>query len=134
MEEHLKRSTTLKSYVTFNSELGAKLKSLYEMRDYLADVQPFESGVFNMFKKCFEVGYLLKTYYCLYDSVEFLEALGYAIGFEAYRSGIYSISQRMAERHVNVCVFSSSTSDVEESDKESSKEILDSRREQARAN
>lgn len=121
MEAHLKRSATLKSYATFNGELRAQLKTLYEMRDYLADVQPFESGVFNMFKKCFDVGYLLKTYYCLYDSVEFREALGYAIGFEAYRSGLYSISQRMAEGHVNVCVLNAATSDVEESDKETDK-------------
>ena len=45
-----------------------------------------------MARHCFKVGYLLKSYYCLYDIPEYRDAFSYAIAFEGYRSGLEGIA------------------------------------------
>lgn len=121
MEKHVLLSKSYKSYSKFTGELKEKLIILYEMKEHLEDVQPFETGVINMFKKCFEVGYLLKTYYFLHDSVEFRDALGYAIGFNSYRSGLCNIAEQMKMGNVNSCnlfEYTDSESDADSKNKD----------------
>jgi hypothetical protein len=92
VEAFVKKSQHHSKYAEFCANAADKAIILRQMQDDLKDLQPFEGGAWSVAKRCFEVGYLLKTYYCLHDIIEYKEAFSYAIAFEGYRSGMEGIA------------------------------------------
>ena len=87
-EDYLAVNSGLTKYAGFCEDVSLHRDYLDSLREELKDVKPFSFGV----SKCFEVGYLLKCYYCLHSVPEYKKAFSYAISFEGYRSNLESLS------------------------------------------
>jgi hypothetical protein len=103
MEAYLSKNGGLSRYRGFCADLAKQLEVLRTLRDELGDIKPFTFGI----SKCFEVGYLLKCYYCMHVIPEYKEAFQYAMGFEAFREGLSSIRD-MVGSSVNYGSFTDS--------------------------
>jgi len=101
IETFLKTGKTKSRYSGFCNDAEQRLVILKEMKEDLSEVEQLDPGVINVSKKCFDIGYLLKTYYSLHDIAEYKEALGYAISFEAYRAALLGIADRVSAGSVN---------------------------------
>ena len=91
-EDYLAKNRGLTKYRGFCDDVALHHSYLLSLKEELRDVKPF---VFSV-SKIFEVGYLLKCYYCLFSVPEHKKAFSYAMSFEGYRSNLESLS-----RHVN---------------------------------
>ena len=101
IETFLKTGKTKSRYSGFCNDAEQRLVILKEMKEDLSEVDQLDPGVINVSRKCFDIGYLLKTYYSLHDIAEYKEALGYAISFEAYRAALLGIADRVSAGAVN---------------------------------
>ena len=101
IETFLKTGKTKSRYSGFCNDAEQRLVILREMKQDLSGVEQLDPGVINVSKKCFDIGYLLKTYYSLHDIAEYKDALGYAISFEAYRAALLGIADRVSAGFVN---------------------------------
>ena len=105
IETFLKTGKTKSKYVEFCKDAERRLVVLHEMKQELSGVEKLDPGVLNVAKKCFDIGYLLKSYYCLHDTAEYKDALGYAISFEAYRAALATIADRVSAGVINYGSF-----------------------------
>ena len=105
IETFLKTGKTKSKYVEFCKDAERRLVVLQEMKQELGGVCKLDPGVLNVAKKCFDIGYLLKSYYCLHDTAEYQDALGYAISFEAYRAALATIADRVSAGVINYGTF-----------------------------
>ena len=105
IETFLKTGKTKSKYLDFCKDAERRLVVLHEMKQELSGVEKLDPGVFNVAKKCFDIGYLLKSYYCLHDTAEYKDALGYAISFEAYRAALATIADRVSAGVINYGSF-----------------------------
>ncbi len=105
IETFLKTGKTKSKYSEFCKDAERRLVVLHEMKQELSGVCKLDPGVLNVAKKCFDIGYLLKSYYCLHDTAEYKDALGYAISFEAYRATLSNIADRVSAGAVNYGTF-----------------------------
>ena len=101
IETFLKTGKTKSRYSGFCNDAEQRLVILKEMKEDLSEVDQLDPGVINVSKKCFDIGYLLKTYYSLHDIAEYKDAFGYAISFEAYRAALLGIADRVSAGAVN---------------------------------
>jgi hypothetical protein len=101
IETFLKTGKTKSRYAGFCIDAERRLVFLREMKQDLSGVEHLDPGVINVSKKCFDIGYLLKTYYSLHDIAEYKDAFGYAISFEAYRATLLGIADRVSTGSVN---------------------------------
>lgn len=92
VETFAEKSRHHSRYQVFCKNALTKVIILRQIQDDLRNVEPFEGGAWSVAKRCFEVGYLLKSYYCLHDIPEYRDAFSYAIAFEGYRSGLEGIA------------------------------------------
>lgn len=105
IETFLKTGKTKSKYSEFCKDAERRLVVLHEMKQELSGVEKLDPGVLNVAKKCFDIGYLLKSYYCLHDTAEYKDALGYAISFEAYRAALATIADRVSMGIINYGSF-----------------------------
>ena len=105
IETFLKTGKTKSKYSDFCKDAERRLVVLHEMKQELCGVEKLDPGIFNVAKKCFDIGYLLKSYYCLHDTAEYKDALGYAISFEAYRAALATIADRVSAGVINYGTF-----------------------------
>jgi hypothetical protein len=105
IETFLKTGKTKSKYSEFCKDAERRLVVLHEMKQELSGVEKLDPGIFNVAKKCFDIGYLLKSYYCLHDTEEYKDALGYAISFEAYRAALATIADRVSAGVINYGTF-----------------------------
>jgi len=105
IETFLKTGKSKSKYSEFCKDAERRLVVLHEMKQELSGVEKLDPGVLNVAKKCFDIGYLLKSYYCLHDTEEYKDALGYAISFEAYRAALATIADRVSVGVINYGSF-----------------------------
>lgn len=105
IETFLKTGKTKLKYSEFCKDAERRLVVLYEIKQELGGVEKLDPGIFNVAKKCFDIGYLLKSYYCLHDTAEYKDALGYAISFEAYRAALANIADQVSTGVINYGSF-----------------------------
>lgn len=101
IETFLQTGKTKSRYSEFCNDAERRLVILREMKEDLSGVEHLDPGVINVSKKCFDIGYLLKTYYSLHDIAEYKDAFGYAISFDAYRAALFGIADRVSAGAVN---------------------------------
>ena len=106
VETFAEKSKHHSKYSKFCENALTKVAVLKQIQDDLKDVQPFEGGALSVARKCFKVGYLLKSYYCLHDIPEYRDAFSYAIAFEGYRSGLEGIATNIQTGILNCGEFS----------------------------
>jgi len=93
VETFLKIGKTKSKYMDFCRDAEHQLSVLKEIQQDLYDVEKLEPSVWNVAKKCFDIGYLLKSYYCLHNIPKYKDAFNYAIMFEAYSATLFGISE-----------------------------------------
>ena len=108
IETFLKTGKMKSKYSKFCADAEKQLSVLREIKQELSGVELLEPGVFNVAKKCFDIGYLLKSYYCLFDIPEYKDAFSYAISFEAYRATLAGIAVRVHTGVVNYGIIKAS--------------------------
>ena len=91
MEDYLQKNGGLAKYRGFCEDVKVHHGYLVSLREELKDVQPFTFAV----SKIFEVGYLLKCYYCLYSVAQYKKGLEYAMAFEGYRSNLEGLARNL---------------------------------------
>lgn len=91
MEEYLRKNSNLSKYKGFCEDVSTHHGHLVSLREELKDVKPFSFGV----SKCFEVGYLLKCYYCLHSVKEYKMGFEYAMAFEGYHDNLQSLASNI---------------------------------------
>jgi hypothetical protein len=96
-EEYLEKNRNLSKYAGFCKDVSLHHGYLLSLREELKDVHPFTFSV----SKIFEVGYLLKCYYCLFSVSEHKQAFSYAMSFEGYRSNLNSLSEHLNRGTIN---------------------------------
>ena len=101
VDAFVKTCAAKSKYARFCEDANKQLIVLREMKQDLVNVEKLDEGVWNTAKKCFDIGYLLKSYYCLYDNSEYKSAFSYAISFEAYRAALSGIADRVQANFVN---------------------------------
>ena len=108
IEIFLKTGKMKSKYSKFCADAEKQLSVLREIKEELRDIELLEPGVFNVAKKCFDIGYLLKSYYCMHSILEYKEAFSYAISFEAYRATLEGIAARVHTGVVNYGIIKAS--------------------------
>jgi hypothetical protein len=96
-EEYLEKNRNLTRYEGFCNDVSLHHGYLLSLREELKDVKPFTFSV----SKIFEVGYLLKCYYCLFSIPEHRKAFEYAMSFEGYRCNLQSLSEHLNNKTLN---------------------------------
>ena len=96
-EDYLAKNRRLPKYRGFCDDVSLHHSYLLSLKEELRDVKPF---VFSV-SKIFEVGYLLKCYYCLFSVPEHKKAFSYAMSFEGYRSNLESLSRHVKSGTIN---------------------------------
>jgi hypothetical protein len=95
--EQLKNS----SHVEFNRVLREKIEILKVFKGKVEIVSEYQLN----FKKVFEIGHILKTFYELYDDPIYNDAFLYSFGFNGYLDCLNGLKINLEERKVNVAVF-----------------------------
>ena len=95
--EHLKSS----SHVEFNRVLREKMEILKEFKNKVECVSEYKLN----FKKVFEIGHILKTFYELYDDATYNDAFLYSFGFNGYLDCLFGLKKNVEERKVNTAQF-----------------------------
>ena len=108
IETFLKTGKMKSKYSKFCADAEKQLSVLREIKQELSGVELLEPGVFSVAKKCFDIGYLLKSYYCMFDNPEYKDAFSYAISFEAYRATLAGIAARVHTGVVNYGIIKAS--------------------------
>ena len=108
IETFLKTGKMKSKYSKFCADAEKQLSVLREIKQELSGVELLEPGVFNVAKKCFDIGYLLKSYYCMHSIPEYKDAFSYAISFEAYRATLAGIAARVHTGVVNYGIIKAS--------------------------
>ena len=108
IETFLKTGKMKSKYSKFCADAEKQLSVLREIKQELSGVELLEPGVFSVAKKCFDIGYLLKSYYCMFDIPEYKDAFSYAISFEAYRATLAGIAARVHTGVVNYGIIKTS--------------------------
>lgn len=101
IETFLKIGKMQAKYAAFCADAERRLAVLREIKQELSGVDLLEPGVFNVAKKVFDIGYLLKSYYCMQSIPEYKDAFTYAISFEAYFATLKGIAHRVHTGVVN---------------------------------
>jgi hypothetical protein len=101
IETFLKIGKMQAKYAAFCADAERRLAVLREIKQELSGVDLLEPGVFNVAKKVFDIGYLLKSYYCMQSIPEYKDAFTYAISFEAYFATLTGIAHRVHTGVVN---------------------------------
>jgi len=101
MERFLHYSQHLGSYSTFNATLKEKMNVLLEFETKIGVISKYELH----FKKVFEIGYVLKCFYELYEDARYEDAFLYSFGFNGYIDCLEGIIQNMNERKMNFATF-----------------------------
>ena len=70
----------LEHYAAFCDDVRSHRVLMVALKNDLEAIKPFEFSI----GKCFEVGYLLKCYYGIFDIEDHRRAVAYAVGFDSY--------------------------------------------------
>jgi hypothetical protein len=102
-KNYLINTEQLKSsgHVEFNRILREKTEILKDFKSKIAIVSNYE---FN-YKKAFEIGHILKTFYELYEDPVYNEAFLYSFGFNGYLDCLNGLKKNFDERKVNIAHF-----------------------------
>ncbi len=84
MKSFIAMNMKLSKYADFCANMSDQFDKLIDLKYLLANIQPYHFGV----SKMFEIGNLLKCYYCLQ---KYKDSIEYAMGFEGYLDNLRGI-------------------------------------------
>ncbi len=102
MEIYLKYSSNLLSHKEFNTILNEKKLEIVELNTKLSYITNYTCC---NYKKVFEIGYVLKHFYEIYESDFYKNLFMYSFGFNGYIDCIKGIQTNIKERKINFSNF-----------------------------
>jgi hypothetical protein len=101
MKNYLIYSDHLTSHQSFNTVLNEKMIILKEFKNKIDTITEYKLN----YKKVFEVGHILKTFYELYDDEVYNDTFLYSFGFNGYLDCLIGLKKNVDERKVNPAQF-----------------------------
>lgn len=101
MNNFLEYSTELTSYNEFNSIVVDNLSILNEFKDKLNKLTKYEFSI----SKTFELGFILKSFYELYNDKKYNDAFLYSFGFNGYLSNLHGLLENIKLGKINFTKF-----------------------------
>lgn len=101
MNNFLQYSTELTSYNEFNSIVVDNLSILNEFKDKLNKLTKYEFSI----SKTFELGFILKSFYELYNDKKYNDAFLYSFGFNGYLSNLHGLLKNIKLGKINFTKF-----------------------------
>ena len=102
MNNYLTYSSKLTSQQEFNCCIQSKIQILSEFKQKIVFISEYK---LTNYKKCFEIGHVLKTFYELYDNKLYNDAFMYSFGFNGYIDCIEGLMYNIKERKINFAKF-----------------------------
>jgi hypothetical protein len=101
MNNFLEYSTELTSYNEFNSIVVDNLSILNEFKEKLNKLTKYEFSL----SKVFELGFILKSFYELYNDKKYNDAFLYSFGFNGYLSNLHGLLENINLGKINFTKF-----------------------------
>jgi hypothetical protein len=102
MDNYLAYSSNLETQKEFNSVVNTNKEVLIEFKQKLFVVSEYK---LTNFKKVFEIGHILKSFYQLYDNKIYNDAFMYSFGFNGYIDLFEGLIINIENKQINFCDF-----------------------------
>tara|TARA_B100001093_G_scaffold303952_1_gene289853 strand:- start:1045 stop:2844 length:1800 start_codon:yes stop_codon:yes gene_type:complete len=93
-----------KNYITYNNFNEILENNKLILEDYFNELNKITNYNYSI-KKLFDLGFLLKCFYKLYDDDNLIGALHYSFGFNGYIDNITNIQKLIKNKNINFCNF-----------------------------
>ena len=101
MHNYLMYSDNLASHKNFNIALREKMNTLNDFSLKINSISKYEFNVY----KIFEIGYVLKCFYELYDNKLYEESIMYPFGFNGYVDCIEGLIENIEDNKIKFATF-----------------------------
>lgn len=101
MKNYLSYSENLETHSKFNDNLKEKMNTLILFENKLTCISNYECN----FKKMFEIGYVLKCFYELYEDETYEDAFMYSFGFNGYIDCLEGLMKNIQDNKINFSNF-----------------------------
>jgi len=98
MEKYLDFSKQLNTHNEFNIVMTNELENLKELYTNISKISELKYN----FKKTFEIGHILKTFYQIYDKPSYNQSIMYSLGFHGYIDCIKGLQNNIVEKKINL--------------------------------
>ena len=105
MDEFLKHSDKLKTYIPFNEEIKINKEHLLDLKTEIESITPFSHNI----SKLFEIGNTMTIFYNLHINTNYDKSMKFAMGFIGYIDNITSIHNLYKAGSINKCNFTKKT-------------------------
>jgi len=102
MNNYLLYSTKLPTHNEFNKNMYEQINILNEYKTKLTHISDYTC---TNYRKIFEIGHTLKSFYELYDNKIYNNAFLYSFGFNGYIDCLEGLVHNIAEHDINLCSF-----------------------------
>ena len=103
-------TTTMNSFSLFNKELLKQKSILETIQKKLVEISELQ---ITNFKKIFEIGKTLRTFYELYKNETFNNCFIYTFGFNGYYDLIIGIRENIHDKKMNWCSFNNNNNAIQ---------------------
>ena len=103
MDNYLQFSNDLSTHSSFNEKTRENIIILQEFKQKVVSISEYN---LTNYRKLFEIGHVLKTFYQLYDDKRYNDAFVFSFGFNGYIDCITGLKTNIAENKINFCSFS----------------------------
>ena len=101
MKNYLSYAENLETHSKFNENLRNKMNVLIQFEHKISVISNYQLN----FKKIFEIGYVLKCFYELYEDKTYEDAFMYSFGFNGYVDCIEGLIENIEEKKINFTTF-----------------------------
>jgi DNA mismatch repair ATPase MutS len=102
MDHYLTYSSNLETQKEFSNVINNNKEILIEFKQKLLIVSQYK---FTNFKKLFEIGHILKSFYQLYNNKKYNDAFMYSFGFNGYIDLLEGLIINIENKQINFCEF-----------------------------
>lgn len=102
MDHYLAYSSNLETQKEFNNVINTNKETLIEFKQKLLHITQYK---FTNFKKIFEIGHVLKSFYQLYDNKKYNHAFMYSFGFHGYIDLMEGLIVNIENKQIQFCEF-----------------------------
>jgi hypothetical protein len=101
MKNYLSYAENLETHSKFNEKLRDKMNDLILFEQKISVISNYQLNV----KKIFEIGYVLKCFYELYEDQTYEDAFMYSFGFNGYIDCIEGLIENIEDKKINFTTF-----------------------------
>ena len=102
MNNYLIYSNSLQSYAAFNETVREKMTRLIDYQEKFRSVSAYK---YTNYKKIFEIGHILKTFYELYEDPTYNGAFMYSFGFNGYLDCVEQLRNNIQQSKMSFADF-----------------------------